>query len=164
MSDAFVLYLSSAFTLAILLWAFLAYIDLWIFHTISRTRAVVSKILAEEHKAPVPTPGDYALTQGTYKNRRVVFRIARITPAPFLYYSLSLHCYIEPRISPNRKIAMRFPTPRTCLEEDNKIYYRYTSSTSQKTLPLISRIPPTEILDIFEELTRAAEIVESEDR
>jgi hypothetical protein len=161
--DTLILHLNSLFTLSILVWAFSAYTEIMVYRNINKTFETIAKLVHSEVRLPkTSVQADYLLVQGIYKNRKVVCRINRLGPSRFLHYNLSLHCYVEPLFEPDAK----FPsTPRltqhTRLQEDNRIYYQYTSSTALNSYLFSTRISEHEIISILEELTQAAEIFEA---
>jgi hypothetical protein len=160
--DTFIFHLVSVFTIAIVIWAIFAYTELWVFYNLRISRRILSKLLRAQTHATIQDPPDYIIVQGTYKGRRVVCRLSRFAPSKFLHYDLRLHIHMEPNISMKSKFPrLTSITENTELESDNKISYRCTSSTTIKTYFFASRIPQDEFTNIFQELTRAAEIVGS---
>lgn len=161
--DTLILHLNSLFTLSILVWAFSAYTEILVYRNIKETFKTIAKSVHSDVKLPKTSiQANYLLVQGIYKNRKVVCRISRLVPSRFLHYNLSLHCYIEPLFRPDAKFSPAPPlTQNTRLQEDNRIYYQYTSSTALNSYVFSARISEHEIINILEELTQAAEIFEA---
>jgi hypothetical protein len=163
MLDIFIFFLTSLFTLSILAWAFSAYLELWSYRNLKQTLKVISRLLGVRDRFPTADPPDYIIAEGSYKGRRVVCRLSRFAPTKFFYYDLRLHIYMEPALS--KKSNLPKPgalTENTRLEADNRITYQFTSLTSIKSFFFSSMISAQEFIDIFEELRRAAEILESD--
>lgn len=163
MNERFILHLSSLFTFAVVVWALFAYTEIWVYHNLKLTFKIIAKLLRSDSKMPSSDPPDYIIVSGYYKGRRVVCRLSRFTPSHFLQYDLRLHIHIEPSFYLRQgSIEHGFVTEHTRLEPDNKISYQCTSATALRSYFFASRIPEYEFVNIFEELTRASEIVESQ--
>ncbi len=133
--------------LSILVWAFSAYAEIWIYRNIKHAFNVISNLLHSEIKYPTKAPTDYLIVQGFYKGRKAICRINRHPSSRILHYTLSLHFYIE---------------PASQSQQDNRIYYQYTSSTSVTSYIFTNKISEYDIRNAFEELTRAAEMSEAD--
>lgn len=162
MHDPLIYFLNFLFLFFVLQWAFSAYVEIWVYRNLKQAFKLISNLLRSKSKLSLSDPPDYIIVEGTYKGRRVVARVSRSAPSPLWHYSLSLHIYIEPLIRP-KLVAYQtdYLTEHTQLEENNRIYYGSTSSTTVKSYTFMSKIPEDEFINIFEELTRAAEIAES---
>lgn len=162
--DNLILHLNSLFTLAVVFWGFCAYAEMWTTSNIRATFKIICELLRADMDFFTLSPTDYYyIGQGSYKGRRVVCRINRFIPAHLFHYNLGLHIYMEPhRRSERGKPGQALYLPRnTSLREENRIYYTCTSSTILKSYLFASKISREEFLRIFEELSRAAEIIES---
>ena len=163
LSNEFILNLSSFFTLAVVLWGMLAYLDIWILRNAKITCNIISQLLLSRAQIPSRTPSDYFIVQGYYKGRVVVCRINCLIPRNHLHYNLHLHIYIEPHLKykPNF-LQIDYLTKNTYLMKDSRIYYQRTSATAIKSYFFADMISEKEFISIFEELTSAAEKIESE--
>ncbi len=160
MHDIFIYRLTTCFTASIIIWAIFSYIDIWINQNLRSTSKLIAKLLNSEQKPEsFNTPG-YSITQGVYKGRKIVCRMNSFSPSNFLKYNLRLHIHIEPlvdiRSRPNEAFS---PTENTQIA-GNKIIYKCTSLTAMKSYFLSAIIAKEEFVEIFEELTQAAETVE----
>lgn len=162
MHDIFVYRITSCFTVAVILWALFAYAELWINHNLKHTQKIFAKLLHAEIKSAASDPPGYMIVQGFYKERKIVCRMSCFSPSRFLRYDLRLHIHIDPHRCIRDKFRGRlYLTENTRLDIDNKINYACTSSTILKSYFFSSMIPEDEFIQIFEELTRAAEIIEA---
>jgi hypothetical protein len=162
MTGTFISHLVTLFTAAIVLWGLISYAQLWVYHNLKVTQKMLCRILSSPVKPAGDDPPDYLIICGHYKGRKVVCRLSQFSVFKLLHYGLRFHIHIEPGIALK---SGRHPdeslTQNTRLGTDNKIYYDSMSSTSMKSYLFASRIPDHEFLSVFEELTRAAEIIES---
>jgi hypothetical protein len=163
MHDIFIYRITSCFTISVILWALFAYAELWINGNLRLTKKIFSRLLhAESTKTNTSDPPDYMIIQGFYKERKIVCRMCYFSPSRFLRYDLRLHIHIEPNKRIGQKLrAHLYPTENTQLDYDNNINYACTSSTVLKSYFFASMIQEDEFIQIFEELTRAAEIIEA---
>ena len=145
MHDNLIYGLNFLFLLAIIIWALSSYIEILIYRNIKETFAAIWKLFRPVDELSLKTAPDYMIIQGLYKNRKVTCRLSRSRATKLLHYDLSLHFYVEPLIKP-----------------ENKIYYNCTATTSAESLFFTAKIPQRDILRILEELTRGAEMVESQ--
>lgn len=163
LSNEFILNLSSLFTLAIVIWGILAYLDIWILRNAKKTSKIISRLLSSGAQNIPKTPMDYFIVQGYYKGRKVVCRINCFTARKFLRYNLQLHIYMEPRIKYKPGfLQIDYLTKNTHLRNDSRIYYQRTTSTTIKSYFFADIISEEEFIAIFEELTLGAEKIESE--
>ncbi|MFH0876747.1 MAG: hypothetical protein V1863_00800 [Candidatus Omnitrophota bacterium] len=162
--DNLILQLNSLFTLAIIFWGFCAYTEMWTYHNIRATFKIICELLHADMDFLNLSPTDYYyIGQGTYRGRRVVCRINRFSPSQLFHYNLGMHIYMEPHRHPDQGKpgqALYLPS-NTSLRENNRIYYTCTSSTILKSYLFASKISREEFLRIFDDLSRAAEIIES---
>ncbi|MBI5873627.1 MAG: hypothetical protein HZB36_05740 [Candidatus Omnitrophica bacterium] len=163
MHDIFIYRLVTCFTISIIIWALFAYTELWINHNMSNTAKIIAKLLHTKSDHSSQDPPDYLLIQGFYKNRKIVCRMSHFSPSRFLHYNLRMHIHIEPLLDlRSERLKNYYVTENTRLEANNKINYECTSLTAIKSYFLSSMINKDEFIQIFEELTRAAEMVESQ--
>ncbi len=162
MHDVFIYRLATCFTGSIILWALLSYVEIWIDHNMRKTARLLAGLLHAETRANIQDAPGYCIIQGLYKNRKIVCRMSAFSPSSFLHYNLRLHIHIEPltrafaRQGEGRRI-----TENTYRSSDNSINYDCTSSTTIKSYLFSSLVDRDTFLQVFEELTKAAEIVET---
>lgn len=159
MHDVFIYRLVTCFTGSIILWALLAYAEIWIDHNMRRTARLLAGLLHTETMPGIKDAPGYLLIQGLYKGRKIVCRMSAFSPSSFLHYNLRLHIHIEPLARAFARQGERI-TENTYRSADNSINYDCTSSTSIKSYLLSSLVDRDTFLQIFEELAKAAEIVE----
>ena len=145
MHDNLIYGLNLLFLTAIIIWAISSYVEILIYRNIKETFSAIWRSFRPVDELSLKTAPDYMIAQGLYKNRKVVCRISRSGASKFLHYGLSLHFYMEPLV-----------------KTEHKIYHDYTATTSAQSLFFTAKIHQQEIMRILEELTRAAEIVESQ--
>ena len=162
MHDIFIYRLASLFTISVVIWALFAYAQLWINYNMRKTSKMLSGLLNSKEKRYAHDPPDYCITQGFYRGRKIVCRMTYFSPTRFLRYDLRLHIHIEPITSSKYRLNTAYaPTKNPRLDANNTINYSCTSITAIKSYFLSSMIDKDEFIQIFEELTRAAEIVET---
>lgn len=163
LSNHYTVNLSSLFTLAVIIWGASAYLDIWIWRNVKVTFKIISKLLLSHAQFPSATPLNYLIVEGLYKGRKVVCRLNYSTLKNFFHYDIYLHIYIEPHVKYKPGFfQIDYLTKNTHLREDSKIYYQRTTSTAIKSYFLADMISDKEFIAIFEELTLAAEKIESE--
>ncbi|MFH1690980.1 MAG: hypothetical protein ABIC68_00200 [Candidatus Omnitrophota bacterium] len=163
LSNEFIVHISSLFTIAIVIWGIFAYLDIWVLRNAQITFKIISKLLLLRTQISPKTPLDYFIVQGYYKGRKVVCRINCFFPKNIFHYDLYLHIYMEPQIKHKPGfLQMDYLTKNTHFREDSKIYYQRTTSTAIKSYFFADMISEEEFINIFEELTIAAEKIESE--
>lgn len=163
LSNELIVNLSSLFSFAIVIWGVFAYLDIWVLRNAQITLKVISKLLLSRTQISTKTPLDYFIVQGYYKGRKIVCRINCFFPKNIFHYNLCLYIYIEPQIKYKPGfLQIDYLTKNTHLREDSKIYYQHTTSTAIKSYFFADTISEEEFINIFEELTFAAEKIESE--
>ncbi len=142
MRDLFIYRLVTCFTASVIIWALFTYAEMWINANLKNTSRAIAKLLNAEPNPRSSNPPGYNIIQGTYKGRKIVCRLNSFSPTKLLRYNLSLHVYIEPF-------------------KGSGIAHEYTSLTTVKSYFLSSSVSQDEFIQIFEELTRAAEMTEA---
>ncbi len=150
MLDRWILNLNTLFILAIAFWSFAAWRELWIYRHIKDTFAIITKYLNAPNTFDLKTIPECLIARGVYKNRNLACRICDIIPTRLFFYRMEIHCHVEPGSK----------TPGTP-KGNAGVSYRTTALSVIKKYSLVERISEQEILDILEEITRAAELVES---
>jgi hypothetical protein len=163
MNDSIIYCLNLAFICAIFVWAIASFTEMQIYKNTRETFKQISELFTTQEKVGLKTGTDYLLIEGIYKNRRVVCRLSRYAPSALLHYTISLYFFIEPLNSMSKNnTSAGVLTRNTQLLDNNKILYHYTTTTSIHSLFFTTKIHKQEIIEIFEELTQAAEMVEAQ--
>ncbi|MDD5018838.1 MAG: hypothetical protein PHH75_07440 [Candidatus Omnitrophica bacterium] len=161
MSDAVIYGLSLLFLASIVFWAISAYAEMIVYKTLRQISRLIQVILKHHEETAGDGPTDYCIVEGRYKNRSVVCRINRIAARTLWNFKLSLHCHLEPLRSPLRDQEPK-AAPRGTLGKSSDAYYPSTSTTCIRSFGPGERISEADILTIFEDLTRAAEMIENQ--
>ncbi|MFA5038789.1 MAG: hypothetical protein WC732_03825 [Candidatus Omnitrophota bacterium] len=152
MSDQIIYSLSLLFVTAIIVWALSAYAELALYRTVGRLLQTIRRILRKGRETENNVASDYFIIEGRYKNRKIVCRLSRIAPSTLWNFRLSLHCYVEP---------LRLPQAPG-REKNIQSFYPSTSTTAIQTFRPGERFSEQEILFLFEELSKSAEMIENE--
>lgn len=157
-SDSVIYGLSVLFFASIVFWAVSAYAEMIIYRTVQETSRLIQDILKTQHEVGEEGPTDYSIVEGRYKNRTMICRINRIAARSWWNFKLNLHCHVEPlRISAQGQARRFGPLGKT-----GDVYYPATSTTFTRSFDPTEQISQNDILSIFEDLSKAAEIVENQ--
>lgn len=161
--NTLIYYLSLLFMTAVIVWAVSASLELLAWKNNASIFKELCPLIHSDPKMFSRLPPGYLITQGTYKNRKVICRLDLEPANQKFHYNLSLHCHMEPLARPRATFAKNILlTPHTRLDKENRIYYNFTSTTSIRSYLFSQRIPREDLIQILEELTRASELIESQ--
>ncbi len=118
--------------------------EMWVNANLKRTSKILTALLNSDPETWKNPPG-YSIIEGTYKGRKIICRLNSFSPSIFLHYKICLHAHIEP-------LSGKYNT------------YDSTSLTAVKSYFFLSAVTKDEFLQIFEELSRASEIIEAKTR
>ena len=157
MIDKLIYGLSFLFVGAILLWAVSAYAELILYGTVKRIFRSICILLRKNEAEERGNATDYFIVEGSYKNRKIICRLSRISSSSFWNVRLSLHCHVEPlRFSGQHEL---FAPDR---QKQKNPFYPVTSTTVVRTFHPGERFSEAEILAVFEEASKSAEMMENE--
>ncbi len=157
-SDTLIYGLSVLFFASIVFWAVSAYAEMIIYKAVQEASRLVRDILKTRRQSGEEGPTDYSIVEGRYKNRTVICRINRIAARSLWNFRLDLHCHVEPLRAPAEE-KMKLPKP---LGQADNIYYPATSTTFVRSFGPSEKLSKSDILNIFEDLTKAAESIENQ--
>jgi len=149
-SDSLIYGLSVLFFASIVFWAVSAYAEMVIYKAVREASRLLQDILKTRGESGEEGPTDYAIVEGCYKDRTIICRINRIAARSWWNFKLSLHCHIEPL-----RLATQGPA------DPNHICYPAMSTTFTRSFGPSEKLSKDDILNIFEDLTRAAESIEN---
>jgi hypothetical protein len=161
MPDAIILDLSFLFAASIVFWAISAYAEMMVYRTLHHICGLIQTTLTDHREIRGEDPTDYCMMKGRYKNRSVICRINRIDPRTLWNYKLNLHCHLEPLRRPLQDQRHDVAALGGPLNPSGEIYYPSSSTTLTRFFWAGKRVYPADILAIFEDLTRAAEMIEN---
>ncbi len=149
-SDKLIYGLSILFFASIVFWAISAYAEMVIYKAVREASRLFQDILKTRGESDGEGPTDYAIVEGRYKDRTMICRINRIAAHSWWNFKLSLHCHIEPL-----RLATQGPA------DPNRISYPAMSTTFTRSFGPSEKLSKNDILNIFEDLTMAAEFIEN---
>jgi hypothetical protein len=144
MFDRWIAWLNSLFILSIFFWAFAAWRELWIYRRIKDTFALITSLCCAQDTFDHKGIPDCIVVRGVYKNRALACRLSHIRPTWLFFYRVDIHCHIEPKDA-----------------SKNPVSYKATALSKTMRCPLTEGASREEILEVFEEVTGAAETAES---
>ena len=165
-SQNFIGTLTLLFTAAICVWAVASFIEILNYRALFQAQKWLSQILNAQQNDSVTKSPDYLLVEGRYKSRRVVCRLslAPIGKWP-CFYQISIHAYIQPQVvTNNQSVGDGLPTKGAWMENDKRIHYNWTSSTSNTVYFLFQRLKRSDMIMMLNELTTCAEFVEEREQ
>lgn len=155
--DKIIYGLSFLFAGSILLWAVSAYVELILYETVKRVFGSICCLLKKNQKEERGTSTDYFIVEGTYKNRKIICRLSRLSSSSLWNFRLSLHCHVEP---------LRYSGQGELLDQERhekrNPFYPVTSTTVVRAFHPGERFSESEILSVFEESSKAAEMMEND--
>ncbi len=157
-SDTLIYGLSILFFASIVFWAVSAYAEMIIYKAVQEASRLIQDILKTPRPSSQEGPTDYSIVEGRYKNRTVICRINRIAARSLWNFKLDFHCHIEPLRTPAEE-KTRLSRP---LGQADDIYYPATSTTFVRSFGPSEKLSKSDILNIFEDLTKAAESIENQ--
>ncbi|MDD5537726.1 MAG: hypothetical protein PHF12_02025 [Candidatus Omnitrophica bacterium] len=158
-SDSLIYGLSVLFFASIVFWAVSAYAEMIIYRAVQEASRLIQGILKTHREAGEEGPTDYSIVEGRYKNRAMICRINRIAARSWWNFKLDLHCHVEPLRTPAQDKAWSSKP----LGHADDVYYPATSTTFVRSFGPSEKLSKNDVLNIFEDLTKAAEIIENQE-